>query len=61
MTKQPSPKYDQLRAMREAKYANAIRAQKPVQALRQTIAAIPAKKPKGRKRRRPLLPGATSG
>lgn len=52
MTKAPSPKYDQLRAMREANFArDNAQVKRSTKELRETVAAIPARKPKKAKRR----------
>lgn len=53
MTTAPTPKADQLRAMREAKFGARAQTVKQVQAIRERVAAIPAKKPKQPKRGRP--------
>jgi hypothetical protein len=46
MSKQPTPKLDALRAMREANYANRNRSAKPIEKLREDIARVPVKKPR---------------
>jgi hypothetical protein len=54
MSRDPTPKSDALRAMREAEFTSSRPApRKPVQDLRKDVAAIPAKKqrsPKAKKR-----------
>ena len=46
MSKNPTPKLDALRAMREAKYGRRPTPKAPVAALREKIAAVPIKKVK---------------
>jgi hypothetical protein len=50
MTKAPSPKADQLRAMRESRFGRVKASRKSVQAVRDDITRIPAKKPRRRKK-----------
>jgi len=54
-TKNPTPKADQLRAMRQANFADAKPVRAPVQELREVIADIRATKPK--KKRKELRHG----
>lgn len=44
MNKQPTPKLDALRAMREARYGNRAPPKAPASSLRTQVAEIPAKK-----------------
>lgn len=51
----PTPKSDALRAMREAEFASARPApRKPIQDLRKDVAAIPAKKQRPSKTKKPI-------
>ena len=52
MTKTPSPKADQLRAMRESKFARTKTQRKSVQAVRAAVTMIPAKKVTKNKRQK---------
>lgn len=44
MSKQPTPKADQLRAMRESRYTSAVWPSEGIPALKEKIAAVPVKK-----------------
>lgn len=46
MTKPPSPKADQLRALREAQFSRSPTPRAPIETVRKATAAIPAKKEK---------------
>ncbi len=50
MSKDPTPKADALRAMREAQFSATSEQRKPTKALREAVAAIPAKKARKAKR-----------
>lgn len=49
--KQPTPKLDALRQMREDNYARTHQPRRSISALKEAIAAVPVKKPLRKKRR----------